>query len=243
MWLYGTQKVEEILKEEYPSARIIRMDQDNTLRKDSHLEIVDKIVNHEVDIVVGTQMVAKGLDFPLVTLVAVLNADAGLNASDFRAGERTFQLLVQVLGRAGRKDKAGTALIQTYKPNNEVLNYASTYNYGAFINNELEFRKKLKYPPFRFISYLLFKGKDFEKTHKAAMEAKNYLLEYQDEEFVVLGPSIPYIAKINNEFRVKLMLKYKNKEKTLEMLKDLKLYLKGDNNIKVNIVVDPYVEI
>lgn len=240
---YGTQKVEEILKEEYPTARIIRMDQDNTLRKDSHLEIVDKIVNHEVDIVVGTQMVAKGLDFPLVTLVAVLNADAGLNASDFRAGERTFQLLVQVLGRAGRKDKSGTALIQTYKPNNEVLNYASTYNYSAFINNELEFRKKLKYPPFRFISYLLFKGKDFEKTHKMAMEAKNYLLEYQDDEFVVLGPSIPYIAKINNEFRVKLMLKYKNKEKTLEMLKDLKLYLKGDNNIKVNIVVDPYVEI
>ena len=240
---YGTQKVEEILKEEYPTARIIRMDQDNTLRKDSHLELVDKIVNHEVDIIVGTQMVAKGLDFPLVTLVAVLNADAGLNASDFRAGERTFQLLVQVLGRAGRKDKPGTALIQTYKPTNDVLNYASTYNYSAFINNELEFRKKLKYPPFRFISYLLFKGKDFEKTHKMAMEAKNYLLEYQDEEFVVLGPSIPYIAKINNEFRVKLMLKYKNKEKTLEMLKDLKLYLKGDNNIKVNIVVDPYVEI
>ena len=240
---YGTQKVEEILKEEYPTARIIRMDQDNTLRKDSHLEIVDKIVNHEVDIIVGTQMVAKGLDFPLVTLVAVLNADAGLNASDFRAGERTFQLLVQVLGRAGRKDRAGTALIQTYKPNNDVLNYASTYNYAAFINNELEFRKKLKYPPFRFISYLLFKGKDFEKTHKAAMDAKNYLIEYQDEDFVVLGPSIPYIAKINNEFRVKLMLKYKNKEKTLEMLKDLKLYLKGDNNIKVNIIVDPYVEI
>lgn len=240
---YGTQKVEEILKEEYPTARIIRMDQDNTVRKDSHLQIVDKIVNHEVDIIVGTQMVAKGLDFPLVTLVAVLNADAGLNASDFRAGERTFQLLVQVLGRAGRKDKAGTALIQTYKPQNQILNYASMYNYEAFINEELMFRKKLKYPPFRFISYLLFKGKDFEKTHKAALEAKNYLLEFQDEEFIILGPSIPYIAKINNEFRVKVMLKYKNKEKTLEKLKDLKLYLKGDNNIKVNIVVDPYVEI
>lgn len=240
---YGTQKVEEILKEEYPTARIIRMDQDNTVRKDSHLQIVDKIVKHEVDIIVGTQMVAKGLDFPLVTLVAVLNADAGLNASDFRAGERTFQLLVQVLGRAGRKDKAGTALIQTYKPQNQILNYASMYNYEAFINEELMFRKKLKYPPFRFISYLLFKGKDFEKTHKAALEAKNYLLEFQDDEFIVLGPSIPYIAKINNEFRVKIMLKYKNKEKTLEKLKDLKLYLKGDNNIKVNIVVDPYVEI
>lgn len=240
---YGTQKVEEILKEEYPSARIVRMDQDNTLKKDSHLQLVDKIVNHDVDIIVGTQMVAKGLDFPLVTLVAVLNADASLNASDFRAQERTFQLLVQVLGRAGRKDKVGTALIQTYKPHDETLNYASNYNYEAFINKELCFRKKMKYPPFRFVSYLLFKGKDFEKTHKVALEAKNYLLEFQDEEFIVMGPSIPYIARLNNEFRIKIMLKYKNKEKTLEKLKDLKLYLKGDNNIKVSIVVDPYVEI
>ena len=219
------------------------MDQDNTLRKDSHLELVNKIVNHEVDIIVGTQMVAKGLDFPLVTLVAVLNADAGLNACDFRAGERTFQLLVQVLGRAGRKDKSGTALIQTYKPTNEILKYASTYNYDSFVNGELEFRKSCKYPPFRFISYLLFKGKNFEQAHQVALEAKDYLIKFQDEEFSVLGPSIPYIAKINNEFRVKIMLKYKNKEKTLEKLKDLKLYLKGDNNIKVNIVVDPYVEI
>ena len=240
---YGTQKVEEILKEEYPNARILRMDQDNTMRKDSHLEMVEKIVNHEIDIIVGTQMVAKGLDFPLVTLVAVLNADAGLNASDFRAGERTFQLLVQVLGRAGRKDKAGMALIQTYKPENDVLRYASTYNYESFINNELSFRKKLRYPPFRFISYLLFKGKDFEQTHKVATSAKRYLMEFTDDEFIVLGPSIPYIAKINNEYRVKVMLKYKNKEKTLEKLKDLKLYLKGENNVKINIVVDPYVEI
>ena len=189
---YGTQKIEEILKEEYPNARIIRMDQDSTLRKDSHLELVNKIVNHEVDIVVGTQMVAKGLDFPLVTLVAVLNADAGLNASDFRAGERTFQLLVQVLGRAGRKDKQGMALIQTYKPENEVLNYASTYNYASFINNELEFRKKLKYPPFRFISYLLFKGRDFEKTQKLALSAKNYLLEFSNEEFIEFSQN-PYL--------------------------------------------------
>ena len=188
-------------------------------------------------------MVAKGLDFPLVTLVAVLNADAGLNASDFRAGERTFQLLVQVLGRAGRKDKPGTAIIQTYKPNDEVLNFASAYNYDSFINKELTFRKKLRYPPFRFISYVLFKGKDFEKTHKVALDAKNYLSEFVDDEFIVMGPSIPYIAKLNNEFRVKLMLKYKNKEKTLEKLKDLKLYLKGENNTKVSIVVDPYVEI
>lgn len=240
---YGTQKVEEILKEEYPNARIIRVDQDSTLRKDSHLQIVKKIENHEVDIVIGTQMVAKGLDFPLVTLVAVLNADAGLNASDFRASERTFQLIVQVLGRAGRKDKQGTALIQTYKPNEDILNYASTYNYDAFINKELIFRKKLKYPPFRFISYILFKGKDFKNTYDLASQAKQYLIEFSDEEFNIMGPSIPYIAKLNNEFRVKLMLKYKNKEKMLEKIKDLKLYLKGDNNIKVSIVVDPYVEI
>lgn len=240
---YGTQKIEEILKEEFPNARILRMDQDSTSRKDSHLEFVDKIVRHEVDIIVGTQMVAKGLDFPLVTLVAVLNADASLNASDFRANERAFQLLVQVLGRAGRGKKVGAALIQTYKPNDPTLVSASTYNYDSFINKELEFRKSLKYPPFRFVSYLLFKGKDFNKTLEFSKKAKEYLDSYQDDEFTVLGPSIPYISKINEEYRVKLMLKYKNKEKTLEMLKDLKVYLKGENNIKLNIIVDPYVEI
>jgi len=240
---YGTQKVEEVLKEEFKNARILRMDQDSTSRKDSHLSIVEKIVNHEVDIVVGTQMVAKGLDFPLVTLVAVLNADASLNANDFRAGERTFQLLVQVLGRAGRGDKAGTALIQTYKPNNDILLDASSYNYESFINKELEFRKGRKYPPFRFVSNLIFKGKDFEKTHKFALIAKKFLLGYENEEFNVLGPSVPYIARMNDEYRVKLMLKYKNKEKTLEILKDLRVYLKSENNIKVSIVIDPYVEI
>lgn len=240
---YGTQKVEEVLKEEYPNARILRMDQDSTSRKDSHLDFVDKIVKHEVDIIVGTQMVAKGLDFPLVTLVAVLNADASLNASDFRADERTFQLLVQVLGRAGRADKPGLALIQTYKPENETLRYASSYNYESFINKELKFRKNLNYPPFRFISYLLFKGKDFEKVHKHALKAKEYLSSFTSDEFIILGPSVPYIAKINDEYRVKLMLKYKNKEETLERVKDLKIYLKSDNNIKVNIIVDPYVEI
>ena len=240
---YGTQKVEEIIKEEFENARVLRMDQDSTLKKDSHLELVDKIIKHEVDIIVGTQMVAKGLDFPLVTLVAVLNADAGLNASDFRASERTFQLLVQVIGRSGRADKPGIALIQTYKPNNDVLLDAANYKYENFINKELEFRKELKYPPFRFISYLLFKGKDMEKTNNTAKIARDYLLEYQSEEFTVLGPSVPYIAKINDEYRFKLMIKYKNKEKTLGILRDLKVYLKSENNTKVSIVVDPYVEI
>lgn len=240
---YGTQKIEEIIKEEFPEARILRMDQDSTLKKDSHLVCVDKIVNHEVDVIVGTQMVAKGLDFPLVTLVAVLNADAGLNASDFRASERTFQLLVQVLGRAGRAQKVGKAIIQTYKPNNSVLLDAASYNYESFINKELEFRRRLNYPPFRFISYLLFKGKDLRRVIKQANKAKEYLMEYTNNEFNVLGPSIPYIAKINDEYRLKLLIKYKNKEKTLVLLKDLKIYLSSIDNIKVSIVVDPYVEI
>ncbi len=239
---YGTQKVEEILKEEFPQARILRMDQDSTSKKDSHLAFIDKITNHEIDIIIGTQMVAKGLDFPLVTLVAVLNADASLNASDFRAGERTFQLLVQVLGRAGRKDKEGLAIIQTYRPDNEILIDASNYNYESFVNKELEFRKKLSYPPFRFISYLLFKGKCFEKVHKQAELAKKYLLGYEKEEFNVLGPSVPYIAKINDEYRMKLMLKYKNKEEALDILKDLKVYLKKEDNIKISVIIDPYVD-
>ena len=152
----GTQRLEEEVQRLFPQARILRMDADVSRKKGAHEKVLSAFERQEADILVGTQMVAKGLDFPLVTLVAVLNADAGLNASDFRAGERTFQLLVQVLGRAGRKDKAGTALIQTYKPQNQILNYASMYNYEAFINEELMFRKKLKYPPFRFISYFIY---------------------------------------------------------------------------------------
>jgi primosomal protein N' (replication factor Y) len=235
----GSQRIEELVKELFPSSRVLRMDLDTTKNKNSHLNYVEKIRNLEVDIVVGTQMVAKGLDFPNVTLVAVLNIDSSLNSSDYRAKERAYQLLVQVLGRAGRSDKEGIALIQTYKPNDEILLLASKYDYLGFSSKELKYRKKLDYPPFRTIAYLLFTGKDYLSVYKFAKEAKRYLENLDIKEFSVLGPSVPYIAKINNIYRVKLMCKYRDNKKAIEVFKELKEKNLKNNQIKISVVVNP----
>lgn len=235
----GSQRVEEFTKELFPNARVLRMDLDTTKNKDSHLKYVEKIRNEEVDIIVGTQMVAKGLDFPSVTLVAVLNIDSSLNSSDYRAKEKAYQLLVQVLGRAGRSNKEGVALIQTYKPDNKVLLQASKYDYRGFYNDELSYRKRLNYPPFRNIAYLLFTGKDYLSIYKFAKESKLYLENLDEKEFDVLGPSIPYISKINNVYRVKLMCKYRNNQRAIEIFKDLKERNLKNSKIKISVIVNP----
>lgn len=235
----GSQRIEELVKELFPESRVLRMDLDTTKNKDSHLKYVEKIRNLEVDIVVGTQMVAKGLDFPNVTLVAVLSIDSSLNSSDYRAKEKAYQLLVQVLGRAGRSKKEGIALIQTYQPNNEILLEASTYDYEKFYKNELSYRKRLSYPPFRTIAYLLFMGKDFQTIYKFAKETKLYLENLDESEFEVLGPSTPYISKLNNTYRVKLMCKYRNNKRAIEIFKELKERNIKNNKVKISVIVNP----
>lgn len=240
---YGTQKIEEVIKEQFKGARILRMDADSTSRKNSHLAIVEKVFNNEVDILVGTQMVAKGLNFPNVTLVGVLNADASLNATDFRANERTFQLLVQVLGRAGRADKKGIAVIQTYKKDNQTLNQAAKHDYDSFVKEEIKFRRNLNYPPFRIITYIELRNKDFTYLNTVSKAAKDYLSKFINDEFSVLGPSLPYLSKIGNDYRLRIMLKYKNKHKTIEIINDLRVYLSKYNKVKIIINVDPYSDI
>ena len=235
----GTQRIEEYVSELFPKARVLRMDLDTTKNKDSHLEYVEKIRNLEVDIVVGTQMVAKGLDFPNVTLVAVLNIDSSLNSSDYRAKEKTYQLLVQVLGRAGRSNKEGMALIQTYQPEHKILLKAKNYDYKGFFADELQYRKNLNYPPFRTITYLLFTGKNYSSIYKFARETKLYLENLDEKEFEVLGPSIPYIAKINDVYRVKLMCKYRNNKAALKIFKDLKEKNIKNNKVKISVIVNP----
>ena len=239
----GSQKIEEIVKEIFSSARVLKMDLDTTKNKNSHLEYVEKIRNLEVDIVVGTQMVAKGLDFPNVTLVAVLNIDSSLNSSDYRAKEKAYQLLVQVIGRAGRSNKEGMALIQTYQPNNKILLQASNYDYNGFYSSELSYRKRLSYPPFRTIAYLVFMGKDYMTLSKFARETKIYLNNIGEKDFQVLGPSVPYIGKINNVYRMKLMCKYRDSKKALEIFKELKEKNLKNNQIKINIIINPTNEI
>ena len=235
----GTQKIEEYVSELFPEAKVLRMDLDTTKNKDSHLKYVEKIRNLEVDIIVGTQMVAKGLDFPNVTLVAVLSIDSSLNSSDYRAKEKTYQLLVQVLGRAGRSNKEGLALIQTYQPDHNILSKAKTYDYKGFCADELRYRKNLNYPPFRTITYLLFTGKNYSSVSKFARETKLYLENLDEKEFEVLGPSVPYIAKINDMYRVKLMCKYRNNKSALKIFKELKEKNMKNNQVKISVIVNP----
>ena len=235
----GIQRIEELVKELFVNARVLRMDLDTTKNKDSHLKYVEKIRNLEVDIVVGTQMVAKGLDFPNVTLVAVLNVDSSLNSSDYRAKEKAYQLLVQVLGRAGRSNKEGLALIQTYQPNNKILIQAKEYNHQEFYKNELAYRKRLNYPPFRTIAYLLFTSKDCNKLYKFAKETKVYLDNLGEKDFEALGPSVPYISKINNVYRMKIMCKYRDNKRAIEIFRELKERNLKNNQIKISVVVNP----
>ena len=171
----GTEKLEQELQKKYPSARIIRMDADTTTKKGSHEKIIEDFKNHKYDILIGTQMISKGLDFPLVTTVGVINADASLNIPDFRSSERTFSLLDQVAGRAGRSDKKGKVIIQTFNPDNYLFLDVEKHDYKSFYDEEIKIRKTLKYPPYYFITSIKIISKDYDLASKSATKVKNYL--------------------------------------------------------------------
>jgi primosomal protein N' (replication factor Y) len=152
----GTQKVEAVTREFFPQARLLRWDRDATGGKDAHDIFLERFINHEADVMIGTQMVAKGLDLPLVTLVGVINADTALYLPDFRAGERTFQILTQVAGRAGRSVLGGKVIVQTYTPEHYCIRAASRHDYAGFYRQELAFRREQDYPPFRRLAQLVY---------------------------------------------------------------------------------------
>ncbi len=201
----GIQKAEELLRERFHYARIIRMDQDTTRRKGSHVAILDTFARGEADILLGTQMVAKGLNFPKVTLVGVLQADTGLHFPDFRASERTFQLLTQVAGRAGRADLPGEVVIQTYYPEEMAVKCAMTHDYETFYNHEIGLRQDLFYPPFGKVARVIAEGPR-ESTVKDFLSKAAGSLAGTDG-ISVLGPSPAVLAKVDNVFRHTLLLK------------------------------------
>lgn len=162
----GTQRVEAELKNRFPSARVLRMDNDTTSGKEGHFRILKEFGEHRADILVGTQMIAKGHDFPAVTLVGILDADMSLHFSDYRSGERTFQLVTQVAGRSGRAEEKGKVVLQTYDPENEVLRYAIAYDYEGFYENEISLRAASLFPPFSKIVRVLVSGEDDKKRWK-----------------------------------------------------------------------------
>ena len=234
----GTEKLELELQKKYPEARIVRMDADTTSKKGMHEKIIDDFKNHQYDILIGTQMISKGLDFPLVTTVGVINADASLNIPDFRSSERTFSLLDQVAGRAGRSDKKGNVIIQTFNPDNYIFTNVSNHSYEDFYKEELDIRKKLKYPPYYFITSLKIISKDYEIASKMATKAKRYLDNNLDDKFIILGPTTANVFKINNTYRFQIIIKYQRILNLYEVLKDLdniftlekNTYLEIDNN-------------
>ena len=231
----GTEKLEETINSMYPGIRVVRMDQDTTRNKGAHEKIINDFKEYKYDLLLGTQMISKGLDFPKVSLVGVINADTTLNLPDYRSSENTYSLLSQVAGRAGRSDIPGEVIIQTFNPDNFCLNCVKENNYDKFYLGEMQFRKNLKYPPYYFMVGLKIIGKDYEKTLENAKKAKYYLTKNLSKDTLVLGPTTAAILKFNNEYRMQIIIKYKFDDKLMNTLRELDNIFTG--------IKDSYLEI
>ena len=239
---FGTQRIEDELETLFPQANILRMDADTTSAKFSHQRILDSFRNGEYDILIGTQMVAKGLDFENVTLVGVVNADNSLYDENYNASEKSFDLITQVVGRAGRRSERGRAVIQSVNPYNQTIEFAAKQDYKGFYENEIELRKYLIYPPFCDIISASFTCDD-ENT--AALCSKAFFDELikanqkYNEKIIVLGPTQAKIAKINNNYRYRLAIKCKNSARIRSMITEiLKTVSKMKEYKKVSISID-----
>lgn len=234
----GTEKVEEELNKLFPESKILRMDFDTTSRKGMHEKMIKDFKNHEYDILLGTQIVSKGLDFDNVTLVGVINADTSLNIPDFRSSETTFSLLAQVAGRAGRSDKEGEVIIQTFNPEHYAIQYTKKHDYLGFYNREMSIRRELKYPPYYYICYVKISGKDnkyiYEESLKITKLFHNKLIN-----MIILGPSPCTIFKLNNIYRYGIILKYKSEEGLREVLNKVIEHYKDNRNIKIDVNFNP----
>ena len=234
----GTEKLEKIINETFPNAKTIRMDLDTTTKKGSHQKIIESFRNHEYDILIGTQMISKGLNFKEVTLVGVINADASLNIPDFRSSERTFELLMQTSGRTGRYDLPGEVIIQTYNKDNYVLNCVKNHSYIDFYNKEMEIRKTLKYPPYFYTVSIKIISETYELARNESVKIKNHLKNKLSQNFIILGPSTASIFKLKNKYYFQIILKYKKEENLYKVLKEINDIYIGDK-IKVDININP----
>ncbi len=234
----GTEKVEEELKSLIKDAKIIRMDVDTTTTKNAHAKIINSFLEEKYNILVGTQMIAKGLDFPNVTLVGVLNADIGLNFPDFRSSETTFSLLNQVLGRSGRGNKEGKVLIQTFNPEHYAIAYTKNHDYLGFYNEEMKIRKILKYPPYYYICSIKIISKDYNLASKSSYDVVNYLKQNIKNE-IILGPSVCNVFKLNNNYRFQIIIKYKDVNNILEYLTNIEHHYFNKKDIKIEIDFNP----
>lgn len=218
----GTQKIEQALQKLMPAARILRMDVDSTRRKGAHERILKQFGSHQADILLGTQMIAKGLDFPNVTLVGVLNADTALGLPDFRASERTFQLLTQVSGRAGRAEKPGEVFIQTFNPDHYAIQLAQSQDYERFFLTEMHMRHQGNYPPYYFAAQLTASHEDEQVAAKAMYQIVDVLKKGLSPQAIVLGPTPKAIARVKRKYYYQVVIKYKHEPQLKAVLEQIR---------------------
>ncbi len=234
----GTQKLEAEIKSMFPNASTIRMDVDTVTKKNSHEEILEKFKNENIDILIGTQMVVKGHHFPNVTLVGVIAADGSLNIDDFRASERTFQILTQVEGRAGRGEKSGQVIVQTYNPDNFSIECAKNQDYDMFYESEIILRKRLKYPPFSDIILLNLTSQDEENIERSAIKLYKILQKNAENRLEIFRPMPSPINKIKNKYRWRIIAKCRFNNSVIDIInKSLDEYYKN-KSLKASVIVD-----
>ena len=237
----GTEKVEATLARLFPHARISRMDSDTLKRKDDFRRILGDFRTGKIDILVGTQMIAKGLHFPNVTLVGIIHADLGLHIPDFRAGERTFQLLTQVAGRAGRGDVEGEVWVQAFTPFHPSIQYARRHDFLGFYEQEIEFREQLRYPPFSRVALLTFRGRNEEKVEFTAnhfrKELDGLLTDFPD--LTISGPAPAPLAKAEKNYRFQIMLRVGQMSRLSKHLNEFLQKAQLPDDVMMSIDVDP----
>ena len=234
----GTQKAYDELAELFSDARILRMDVDTTRKKGSHQALLEQFGKGEADILLGTQMIAKGLDFPNVTLVGVLNADTALNLPDFRSSERTFQLLTQVAGRAGRAEKAGQVLIQSYNPQHYAIRFAKDQDYEGFYAYEMGIRRQLGYPPYYFTIGITLSHKKEEEVLRRAYEVVEILRSGLSDASIILGPTPKPIARTHNLYHYQILIKYRLEDELASTLNQVLALTQERENSELRLSID-----
>ncbi len=239
----GTQQIEELVKQKFPKARVLRMDMDTTRTKDGHEKILEAFVSEEADILIGTQMIVKGHDFPNVTLVGILAADMSLYSSDYRAAERTFQLLTQAAGRAGRGKSKGEVVIQTYSPEHYSIERAAAQDYEGFFEAEMEYRGLMGYPPVEQLLAVLMTGPEENMLERAARYLRDFVVRVDKKgSLLIIGPASPYVAKVSDVYRRVLYLKGRDYRLLIEVKNRMEQYIeinKGFQDMRIQFDFNP----
>ena len=234
----GTEKIEEELALLFPKYNVLRMDFDTTSKKGSHEKIVNEFASGKYQILLGTQMIAKGLDFPNVTLVGVINADTSLTIPSYKSSENTFQLLSQVSGRSGRSDKKGEVVIQSFNSEHYAITHAKNNNYIGFYNEEMKIRQTNKYPPYFYMLSILVKSKEYNLV-SAESNRITTILSNNLCESIILGPTVAHPFKVNNQCRFQIIIKYKKEPNLYNVLNIINEHYRNNNHITIDFDFNP----